>query len=124
MTTPDADGIGKAFLQYYYQLFETNRAQLGTLYQDASMLTFEGQKYQGAAAIVSKLSSLGFAQCKVAATSIDCQPSVSGGIIIFVTGNIVTEGEAHSQKFSQVFHLMSVGSSYVVTNDMFRLNYG
>jgi hypothetical protein len=34
------------------------------------------------------------------------------------------DGEANALKFSQVFHLMPVGSSFVVTNDMFRLNYG
>jgi hypothetical protein len=42
----DPETVGKAFLQYYYQMFETNRAGLGSLYQDASMLTFEGQKFQ------------------------------------------------------------------------------
>lgn len=34
------------------------------------------------------------------------------------------DGESNALKFSQVFHLMPVGSSFVVTNDMFRLNYG
>lgn len=40
------------------------------------------------------------------------------------TINKQTEGEANALKFSQVFHLMPVGTSFVVTNDMFRLNYG
>lgn len=79
----------QAFLQYFYQLFETNRAGLANLYQDASMLTFEGQKYQGAQAIVGKLSQLPFNQCKVNPVSMDFQPSVSGGIMVFVTGSIV-----------------------------------
>ena len=35
-----------------------------------------------------------------------------------------TEGESKPLNFSQTFHLMPVGSSFVVTNDMFRLNYG
>eukprot|EP00775_Hariotina_reticulata_P012970 gene12970-13099_t len=120
----DAEAVGKAFLQYYYQLFESNRAGLATLYQDASMLTFEGQKFQGPQAIIGKLAQLPFNQCKVNPTSMDFQPSVSGGVMVFVTGNIVTEGESNALKFSQVFHLMPVGGSFVVTNDMFRLNYG
>lgn len=78
----------QAFIEYYYNTFSTNRAALGTLYQDASMLTFEGQKFQGPTAIVGKLTTLPFTQCKVAPTSLDFQPSVSGGIIVFVTGSI------------------------------------
>jgi hypothetical protein len=81
--------ILQAFLQYYYQLFESNRAGLATLYQDASMLTFEGQKFQGPQAIIGKLAQLPFNQCKVNPTSMDFQPSVSGGVMVFVTGNIV-----------------------------------
>ncbi|KAF8071157.1 NTF2A [Scenedesmus sp. PABB004] len=120
----DPEAVGKAFLQYYYQLFESNRPGLSNLYQDGSMLTFEGQKFQGTQAIVGKLTQLPFNQCKVSCVSMDFQPSVSGGIMVFVTGSIVTEGESNALKFSQVFHLVPVGSSFVVSNDMFRLNYG
>eukprot|EP00882_Tetradesmus_deserticola_P001188 GHRQ01001286.1.p1 GENE.GHRQ01001286.1~~GHRQ01001286.1.p1 ORF type:complete len:123 (+),score=33.63 GHRQ01001286.1:176-544(+) len=120
----DPEAVGKAFLQYYYQLFESNRNGLANLYQDGSMLTFEGQKFQGTQAIVGKLAQLPFNQCKVNCTSMDFQPSVAGGIMVFVTGSIVTEGESNALKFSQVFHLMPVNQSFVVTNDMFRLNYG
>ena len=37
----------QAFTDHYYQTFDTNRPTLAGLYQDQSMLTFEGQKYQG-----------------------------------------------------------------------------
>ncbi|KAJ9508807.1 hypothetical protein V8C86DRAFT_1803566 [Haematococcus lacustris] len=120
----DADAVGSAFLTYYYQLWESNRAALGTLYQDQSMLTFEGQKLQGAQAIVAKLQALPFGTCKVNIVSKDFQPSISGGIMVFVTGNMQVEGESNAMKFSQVFHLMPFNTSFVVTNDMFRLNYG
>lgn len=88
----DADSVGKAFLQYYYQLFESNRAGLGNLYQDGSMLTFEGQKFQGPQAIMAKLGQLPFTQCKISADTMDFQPSVSGGIMVFVTGKIIVRG--------------------------------
>lgn len=78
----------QAFINYYYQLFESNRAALGTLYQETSMLTFEGQKFMGAANIMTKMGSLAFGACKVHLSSRDFQPSVSGGIMVFVTGNI------------------------------------
>ncbi len=52
------------------------------------MLSFEGQKFQGPQAIIGKLASMPFGMCKVAISSKDFQPSVSGGIMVFVTGNI------------------------------------
>lgn len=119
----DPDAVGSAFISYYYQLFEGNRQSLAPLYQDASMLTFEGLKFAGTQQIVGKLAALPFGACKVHVSSKDFQPSVSGGIMVFVTGNLMTEGQDHPLKFSQVFHLMPFNNSFVVTNDMFRLNY-
>jgi hypothetical protein len=151
----DAEAVGNAFLSYYYGMFESNRAGLVSLYQDQSMLTFMGDKFQGPAAIGQKLGALPFSGCKVTPSTTDFQPSVSGGVIVFVTGHILvrsccswvefptsatrgradgtqstrtpppptpkqqqkqTEGESQPLKFSQVFHLMPVGSSFVVTN--------
>lgn len=34
----------QAFADHYYNTFDTNRAGLGSLYQDQSLLTFEGQQ--------------------------------------------------------------------------------
>jgi Nuclear transport factor 2 (NTF2) domain len=79
----------QAFSDHYYATFDTNRAALASLYQDQSLLTFEGQKFQGSAAIIQKLTSLPFTQCKHHVSSIDVQPSVSGGIIVFITGQIM-----------------------------------
>mmetsp|Transcript_3495 Transcript_3495/g.5071 ORF Transcript_3495/g.5071 Transcript_3495/m.5071 type:complete len:115 (+) Transcript_3495:358-702(+) len=42
--------VGSAFVQHYYQVFDSNRAGLQSLYQDVSMLTFEGEKIMGAPA--------------------------------------------------------------------------
>lgn len=38
----------QAFTDHYYATFDSNRANLVGLYQDQSLLTFEGQKFQGA----------------------------------------------------------------------------
>jgi len=38
---PDINSIGKAFVEHYYNLFDTNRIALTDLWQDSSMLTFE-----------------------------------------------------------------------------------
>ncbi|POI30514.1 hypothetical protein CIB84_005736 [Bambusicola thoracicus] len=64
---PIWEQIGSSFVQHYYQLFDADRTQLGAIYIDASCLTWEGQQFQGKAAIVEKLSAdddqvLGFQQ--------------------------------------------------------------
>ncbi|RWW34187.1 hypothetical protein BHE74_00022217 [Ensete ventricosum] len=135
----DPEAVAKAFVDHYYRTFDGNRAALGGLYHDASMLTFEGDKIQGAAAIVAKLTSLPFQQCAHAISTVDFQPSgPAGGMLVFVSGSLQLAGESHTLKFSQVcslsvfapfiyrlmFHLMPTpqGSFYVL-NDIFRLNY-
>ncbi|QDZ21075.1 nuclear transport factor 2 [Chloropicon primus] len=123
----DFESVGKAFVGHYYKTFDApgGRAQLGSLYQDTSMLTWEGQQMQGAQAIVQKLSSLPFQSCTHHVSTMDCQPSgQTGGIIVSVTGQLLVEGEQHPLKFSQVFQLMpSTPGNYFVLNDIFRLNY-
>lgn len=99
----DPDALAKAFVDHYYTTFDNNRAQLANLYQDASMLTFEGQKVQGAQNIVAKLTGLSFQQCKHQISTVDCQPSgPAGGMLVFVSGTLQLPGESHVLKFSQV----------------------
>uniref|UniRef100_A0A175YRK0 NTF2 domain-containing protein n=1 Tax=Daucus carota subsp. sativus TaxID=79200 RepID=A0A175YRK0_DAUCS len=98
----DPDAVAKAFVEHYYSTFDNNRSNLGNLYQEASMLTFEGQKIQGSVNIVAKLTSLPFQQCKHSITTVDCQPSgPAGGMLVFVSGNLQLVGEQHALKFSQ-----------------------
>ncbi|XP_042008001.1 nuclear transport factor 2B-like [Salvia splendens] len=121
----DPDSVAKAFVEHYYSTFDANRAGLASLYQDGSMLTFEGQKIMGSTNIVAKLTSLPFQQCQHHISTVDCQPSgPAGGMLVFVSGNLQLAGEQHMLKFSQMFHLMPTpqGSFYVL-NDIFRLNY-
>ncbi|KAK7400027.1 hypothetical protein VNO78_11225 [Psophocarpus tetragonolobus] len=121
----DPDALAKAFVEHYYSTFDTNRGGLANLYQEGSMLTFEGQKIQGASNIVAKLTSLPFQQCHHSISTVDCQPSaVTAGMLVFVSGNLQLAGEQHTLKFSQMFHLIpSPQGSYYVLNDIFRLNY-
>ena len=140
----------QAFTDHYYNTFDTNRQSLQSLYQDQSMLTFEGQKFMGPQQvscrspssfafllyqllfhllfahlhlnllcilqIMQKLTTLPFQACQHRVSSLDAQPSVSGGILVFVTGQLLPEGETNPLKFSQTFHLMPVSGSFVVTN--------
>ncbi|KAK7359364.1 hypothetical protein VNO77_01321 [Canavalia gladiata] len=121
----DPDAVAKAFVEHYYTTFDTNRGGLANLYQEGSMLTFEGQKIQGAPNIVAKLTSLPFQQCHHSISTVDCQPSgPNAGMLVFVSGNLQLAGEQHALKFSQMFHLIPTPQgSYYVLNDIFRLNY-
>ena len=85
-TTPK---FTQAFAEHYYSTFDTNRTALVGLYQENSILTFEGSKVQGSQAIAAKLTSLPFQQCQHKVSSLDVQPSISGGIVVFVTGQLL-----------------------------------
>jgi hypothetical protein len=121
----DPDQLSKAFVEHYYSTFDSNRPNLLGLYQESSMLSFEGEKTQGAQNISNKLSSLPFQQCKHNISTVDCQPSgPAGGMLVFVSGNLQLPGEEHALKFSQMFHLIPTPQgSFYVFNDIFRLNY-
>ncbi|KAL6846803.1 hypothetical protein ACP4OV_024251 [Aristida adscensionis] len=122
----DPDSVARAFVDHYYTTFDTNRAALAALYQEASVLTFEGERFVGAAAVAGKLASLQFGACKHQVTTVDCQPSgPAGGMLVFVSGALQLADGEHPLKFSQMFHLMPAGpGNFYVQNDMFRLNYG
>ncbi|CAO2842595.1 unnamed protein product [Amaranthus hypochondriacus] len=119
------EGVGNAFVSHYYNLFDNDRASLFSLYQPTSLLSFEGQKFEGVEEIVSKINSLPFDQCRHSISTIDSQPSsINGGIIVFVSGSLQLAEEEHQLRFSQMFHLIpTTQGSYFVQNDIFRLNY-
>ncbi|CAA0831594.1 Nuclear transport factor 2 [Striga hermonthica] len=125
MSAMDPEALSKAFVAHYYTTFDQNRAGLANLYQETSMLTFEGQKFQGPQQITAKLTGLPFQQCQHHVSTVDCQHSgPAGGMLVFVSGNLQIAGEQHPLKFSQMFHLMPTPQGgYYVFNDIFRLNY-
>jgi Nuclear transport factor 2 (NTF2) domain len=87
------------------------------------MMTFEGQQFQGSAAIVQKLRSAG--QVVHTVSSTDVQPSSTpSSILIFVTGTVRIGGE-NPLHFCELFQLVATGpGAYYVHNAIFRLNYG
>lgn len=85
----DPEAVAKAFTDHYYSTFDNNRSGLAGLYQDQSILTFEGQKFQGTQQITEKLGGLPFQSCQHRVVSLDAQPSVGGGILVFVTGQLL-----------------------------------
>lgn len=124
MQTPEqAEGIGKQFADLYYNTFKTDKGAMGRLYQEQSILTWEGKRFIGQAAIAQHLQGLPFGKIDFRLTTMDVQPTVTNGIMVFVTGQLVTEGETKPLQFSQLFHLVHANNTWVLLNDMFRLNF-
>ncbi|KAG5063233.1 hypothetical protein JHK85_004416 [Glycine max] len=70
----DPNALAKAFMEHYYNTFDTSRSGLANLYQQSSMLTLKGQKIQGASNIVAKLTSFPFQQCHHSISSVNWNP--------------------------------------------------
>ncbi|CDH59895.1 ntf2p [Lichtheimia corymbifera JMRC:FSU:9682] len=121
----DFNAVAKAFVEFYYQTFDTGRQNLAPLYRPESMLTFEGQQSSGGNAIIEKLVGLPFQKVAHRISTIDAQPAnpTSGTILVTVTGQLLIDEEQNPQMFMQTFHLVPEGSSYWVFNDIFRLIY-
>jgi hypothetical protein len=87
------------------------------------MLTFEQTKVKGAANIVQTLVNMPFQTVKHVCKSVDAQPTVGNGVVIFVSGDVHIDGDANAVKFAQVFLLQPNAGGFFVLNDMMRLNY-
>ncbi|KAF9955849.1 Nuclear transport factor 2 [Mortierella alpina] len=119
----DINAIAQEFSKYYYQVFDANRAGLGSLYRDTSMLSFEGAPTLGAVAIVEKLASLPLDGLQHKISTQDVQP-IDQGILITITGQLLAQGETNPQFFCQTFHMKSDANGWYIQNDIFRLVYG
>jgi len=121
----DFQAVAQQFVQFYYHTFDNDRAALGNLYRENSMLTFETTAVAGAHNIIEKLSNLPFQKVQHQVTTLDAQPTTGdGGILVMVTGALLVDAEAKPMSYTQVFQLQSDGAgSFFVFNDIFRLIY-
>jgi len=122
----DLNSIGKQFTEFYYHMFDENRANLLPLYRDHSMLTWENTQIQGAKNIIEKLATLPFGKVVHKVQTTDVQPSNPEvpSLMVLVTGLLVVDDSPNALQFSQTFQLIPDSGSYYVLNDIFRLNYG
>eukprot|EP00013_Stygamoeba_regulata_P030338 CAMPEP_0177650760 /NCGR_PEP_ID=MMETSP0447-20121125/12130_1 /TAXON_ID=0 /ORGANISM="Stygamoeba regulata, Strain BSH-02190019" /LENGTH=126 /DNA_ID=CAMNT_0019153683 /DNA_START=64 /DNA_END=444 /DNA_ORIENTATION=+ len=122
------EAISKAFVEHYYNTFDTARQNLTSLYTDQSMLSYETHKIQGQANIMKHLMESAPKVVKHLVTSVDCQPCPGAGgtqgILIMVNGNL--QVDQNPLKFCEVFTLMPTQQpgGYWLLNDIFKLNYG
>ncbi|RYP50000.1 hypothetical protein DL769_011012 [Monosporascus sp. CRB-8-3] len=116
--------VAKQFVDFYYNKFDTDQTSLAALYRDNSMLTFESAAVLGVANIVEKLVNLPFEKVKHQVSTLDAQPSINGGILVLVTGQLLVDDQERPLNFTQAFQLMPEGGSFFVYNDIFKLVYG
>lgn len=122
--------MAQGFLTQYYTLYASNRAALANVYHAAkSQLSFEGQGFVGAAAIVGKMPTLPNGRHEMATLdAVTClDAGVAGGVgpavVALVTGKITLEGEANPLPFGQAFLLAVEGAAPFCANDIFAFNY-
>lgn len=120
-----AEEIAAAFVNHFYTTLNTNPAGLAGLYQPQSSMTFEGNKIEGADAIVQKYQSLGKISHNIPMLTKDVQISTSNSaMLIFVTGQLKIGEEGNPLLFSHCFQLVATGpGQYYVHNELFRLIY-
>ena len=117
-----AKNVAQAFTAHFYNTFDVNRNELANLYDPSvSLLQFESSPVVvGKDAIVKKLVELPMRTVKHIITTADGQPTVDGGIVIHVLGQLkADEDQPHS--FSEMFHLKPQGQSFIILNQIFRL---
>eukprot|EP01084_Bolivina_argentea_P196855 337439_1 len=123
---PNITQIGKSFVEHYYRLFDSNRVQLAPLFQDASMLSFENEGFQGKDKIMNKLvNGVKFKKIQHQPKTLDVQPSGSGGLIVMVTGKLIIDNEKNPLLYSETFQLLPTDKQmkqFWVHNCIFRLN--
>ena len=114
--------IGKGFIDQYYAIFGTNRAQCQGIYRETSVMTWSGENLAGVANIMTKFASLPFNQARFNPTEVVYQPINQAGILVVANGECVLEGESHTLAFNDVFHLaLDATGQWYVANQVFRI---
>jgi hypothetical protein len=112
-----AKSIGESFLQSF---FSQNVSGQASFYGNDSLLSFESEIFSGSQEIIGKLSSLPIKQSEV--KNYEIQPSGTG-ILIYLSGLIIIEGESNPMNFVRVFFLANAGNSYYLKNDIYKVTF-
>ena len=99
MNQESINQVAQAFLQYYYQNFDGNRANLQGIYRNESKLFFEGQSFQGLQNIMQKLTTLGFRSIRHNVKTFDAT-NITGGLLVFVSGDVFVDDSPNPVKFA------------------------
>jgi len=83
-------------------------------------MTFEGSQFMGKLAIMEKFQSLTFQKIAHVVTTIDSQPTMDGGVLIVVLGQLKTDDDP-PHTYNQTFVLKPADGSFYLEHDIFRL---
>ena len=115
------DEVGRGFVTQYYATVGSQRQSLAGIYRPTTLMTWSGKQMQGVDAIMANMAALTFGNAEFRMEEMDCHPSVSGGVLVVVQGEVLIQGEQHSLKFNDVFHLAQENGQWIVTNQVFRI---
>ncbi|KAI0806164.1 hypothetical protein BC629DRAFT_1485709 [Irpex lacteus] len=123
-STVNPSEVGWQFVPQYYTFVNKQPNRLHCFYTKASTFIHgtegeDGKPCYGQQEIHSRITEIGFQDCKVFIHSVDAQSSAQGGIIIQVIGEMSNKGEPW-RKFVQTFFLAEQPNGYFVLNDIFR----
>jgi len=83
-------------------------------------MDYEGEQSIGAAAIRTKLEAAPVVRRDTPNLMITAQPTQSPGLLVSVLGRLLLEGQQNPITFSEVFHFVQVGPSWMISNHIFR----
>ncbi|CAI5471664.1 unnamed protein product [Closterium sp. Yama58-4] len=122
--------VGKAFASQYYTVMHTQPHDVHKFYVDESKFTraerlgIPGETVTTMQGIHTKVMSLDSCEVKAEIKSVDCQESLSGGVLVVVTGahcySSSSGGPGERRGFVQSFFLAPQQNGFYVLNDIFR----
>ncbi|PCH35240.1 hypothetical protein WOLCODRAFT_27742 [Wolfiporia cocos MD-104 SS10] len=123
-STVNPSEVGWQFVPQYYNFVNKQPNRLHCFYTKASTFIHgtegeDGKPCYGQQEIHSKITAIGFQDCKVFIHSVDAQSSANGGILIQVIGEMSNHNDPW-RKFVQTFFLAEQPNGYFVLNDIFR----
>ncbi|KAL7924873.1 hypothetical protein ACHAPE_000295 [Trichoderma viride] len=124
----NVEEIAKQFVNGFFTGMSTNIAGLAAVYTPQSVLTFESQKFEGANAILEKLTGLPFKMSGHQLSTLDAQLA-DNDLLILVTGKLKVDEDENLINFVQNFKVsVSQGpggeiTGFLVKNDIFKLVY-
>ena len=121
----DIEQTTTAFIQQYYTWFDdpAQRHQLSNLYNDTSLMTFEGKQINGFDKIMEMFGSLPLQKVIRVISNVDCQSMSDGRIIANVAGQLQTN-DAPLMLFKQTFVLCITDERCFIQHDIFRIIVG
>ncbi|KAL7897992.1 hypothetical protein HDV63DRAFT_375482 [Trichoderma sp. SZMC 28014] len=124
----NVEEIAKQFVNGFFTGMSTDIGGLAAVYTPQSVLTFESQKFEGANAILEKLTSLPFKMSGHQLSTLDAQLA-DNDLLILVTGKLKVDDDENLINFVQNFKVsVSQGpggeiTGFLVKNDIFKLVY-